>query len=553
MTLVDVTGRFWRTIRWLRVGQIYWYINRRFFPSINPKQITAENHRSPIASCPYPVSPQPEVPQFHFCGSARAADVPVDWHPTDLPRLWRYHLHYFDYLHWAVFPDNHKQSMIEDWIAANPIGKADAWEPFTVSVRIVNWIKYFDHCGERIQDAWRDSLINQSRWLASNIEHHIQANHYLKNAKALIYAGVHFDGPVGRNLLLQGEEILAREIAEQFLGDGGHYERSLMIHCGALEDLLDLLNLSGAQPGLVDKELIAQIVKAADSASHFLEEMTAADESIPLFNDAAFGEAPEPSELIAYAQRVNGFKAQPRPPTPIAISMPDSGFFGYRAKDEGLLIDCGQMGPVYQPGHAHCDMLSFELVMQGRRVIVDTGTFGTEDDEHRAYLRGTAAHNTVIVNGAEQSEVWGSFRLGRRARPLSPRIEEFDLSGMRFSGAHTGFNHLRQQIRHERHIDVDFGTQWVVSDVLTGNGDCIAESYLHFAPGLTPREQSPDRWLVFDGEYAFLEIRLLGGCKATSMITDYFPAFGVIRDKYTLKINLSGTLPVEFGYRLIRR
>jgi hypothetical protein len=133
------------------------------------------------------------------------------------------------------------------------------------------------------------------------------------------------------------------------------------------------------------------------------------------------------------------------------------------------------------------------------------------------------------------------------------RIKEFDLSGMRFIGAHSGFLHLRQQIRHQRNIDIDFGKQWVITDVLTGKGECLSESYLHFAPGLIPREQSPGTWYLFEGESVLLEIRLLGGCEATSSITDYFPQFGVIEDKYTLSITRIGTLPLEFGYRLIRR
>ena len=68
----------------------------------------------------------------------------------------------------------------------NPAGTGDGWEPYTVSLRIVNWIKLFlreDFSG-RVQPAWLDSLHQQAAWLERNIEYHILANHYLKNGIA---------------------------------------------------------------------------------------------------------------------------------------------------------------------------------------------------------------------------------------------------------------------------------------------------------------------------------------------------------------------------------
>jgi uncharacterized heparinase superfamily protein len=326
-----------------------------------------------------------------------------------------------------------------------------------------------------------------------------------------------------------------------------------MLHCQAAALLLDLQNLCAAQPKLFPQGFREQIKSASESMLRFLERMLAGDDQIPLFNDAAFNGAPAPDALFDYAVRLMGFRRHSHPPTPVAIAEKATGYYGYRAGSESLIVDCGPLGPEYQPGHGHCDMLSFELVLNGHRVIVDSGTFSYEADEHRQYARSSQAHNTIIVNGSEQSEVWGRFAAGRRAKPVRARIEEFDVSGMRFSGEHDGFVHLRQRVRHERHIDVDFGRQWVVSDHVSGSGDCIAEGYLNFAPGLTPRQQSEDVWHLFAGESLVLEIRLLGGCKATSSITDYFPEFGRIEDKYTLRMTCSGRLPLEFGYRLIRR
>ena len=95
-----------------------------------------------------------------------------------------------------------------------------------------------------------------------------------------------------------------------------------------------------------------------------------------------------------------------------------SGYFVIRNLDDMLVVDCGEVGPDYQPGHAHCDTLSFELASDGRTIIVDSGVYDYEDSEMRRYVRSTRAHNTAMVDGCEQSEIWGAFRVARRARPI---------------------------------------------------------------------------------------------------------------------------------------
>ena len=149
-------------------------------------------------------------------------------------------------------------------------------------------------------------------------------------------------------------------------------------------------------------------------------------------------------------------------------------------------MDCGRIGPNSQPGHAHCDLLSFELSLAGRRLIVDTGVSGYDEDPRRAYVRSTAAHNTVRVNGAEQSEMWGTFRVGRRARPLYGRIDAGPRGEITFSGAHGGYRHLPQRVIHARRLEWH-PTERVllVEDRFDGRGEVRVESFLHLAPDMT--------------------------------------------------------------------
>ena len=138
-----------------------------------------------------------------------------------------------------------KSALIDDWIENNPLGASDAWEPYTVSLRIVNWIKWFltENAQREPRQEWLESLYLQAAWLEKNIEYHLLANHYLKNGKALLFAGAYFSGQQATRWLEKGLAILRDEASEQILADGGHYERSPMYHSIVVEDYLDVLNI----------------------------------------------------------------------------------------------------------------------------------------------------------------------------------------------------------------------------------------------------------------------------------------------------------------------
>ena len=99
------------------------------------------------------------------------------------------------------------------------------------------------------------------------------------------------------------------------------------------------------------------------------------------------------------------------------FALRDAGYYGARGSGHYVVCDAAPIGPDYQPGHAHGDLLSFELSLAGRRVIVDAGVHGYDGDPLRAWCRSTRAHNTVEIDGEDQCEFWGTFRVARRARP----------------------------------------------------------------------------------------------------------------------------------------
>jgi uncharacterized heparinase superfamily protein len=543
--------RAFRQARWLKVSQLFWFVIHRLTPRRCPAEVIAGEVRKSIRAHEYPRVCQPDSPEFSFLNISKPAiEEGIEWLPRDVSRLWRYNLHYFDYLRWDVFSPELKSRLISEWIRDNPTGTEDAWEPCAVSVRVLNWVKYFDSLDEAVSHEWLGSLLNQANWLTANLEYDILANHYLKNGMALLYAGSYFTGPVADKLLRRGLAIVDAEVTEQILSDGGHYERSLMYHSIVLEDLLDVVNISLANPGLLPVDFVRRVTEKSLAATRFLEDMLGADGNIPLFNDGALGITPLPEELIAYCQRVAEYERAPKPPGAVKIVKPTTGYYGYRAGGDSLIIDCGDIAPDYQPGHAHCDLLSYELCVDGNPLVVDTGTCTYEDNDKRQYLRSTAAHNTVEVEGQDQTEFWGRFRVGRRARPTLACIGRFDETGMTFTGGHTGYRFLPQKVLHERQVDVEFSGVWSVHDALSGNGSCKARSFIHFAPGIKLTNEADGSWLARSNCGTAIRITIGQGCSALLLATEYYPEFGVCEAKSTLVLEKVAKLPFVMNYSL---
>ncbi len=474
----------------------------------------------------------------------------MDWRSQEMPKLWRYNLHYFDYLQDRGRSLEHRKQLVTDWTQHTQPGMEDAWEPYTVSLRMVNWIKFFLELRESIPQEWAESLYQQALWLEKNIEYHILANHYLKNGVALFFAGMYFDGTDADRWLKKGLRILREELDEQFLEDGGHYERSPMYHSICVMDYLDVLNLMQSSSAVMKFEEVGHFRTRTIQALDFLHELCFPDGEIPLFNDAAFGIASRPRDVFDYATNVIGYA---RPETGNALTVSEktpSGYYVLRKGIDMMVIDCGLIGPDYQPGHAHCDTLSYELAVNGKRMIVDSGVHDYEAGPHRAYARSTKAHNTVMIDGEEQSEIWGVFRVARRARPTHARAMVTPDDRAVFEGAHDGYKRLSGGVMHRRTIEFDGDTEWRVTDHLDGAGRHQAKSFVHLHPDFTA---------TIEGRY--VRVRDTGGVESASLeflddgeigVEDswYFPEFGCAIKNQAVVYTCSGVMPMRCGYRI---
>lgn len=478
----DRAGLYWHTLRHLRPVQFY---GRLWFRLHRPRADTSPPPplRAAGAAWTAPARREPSLKgphDFVFLGqSGRLEDV--KWDGPQREKLWRYNQHYFDDLNAAGAPARlaWHQALLADWVQHNPPGPGNAWEPYPTSLRIVNWVKW-SLAGQPLSQACLHSLATQVRWLRQRLERHLLGNHLFANAKALVFAGLHFDGPEAQGWLDQGLRILRREVKEQVLPDGGHFERSTMYHALALEDMLDLCNAMGCQTQALSsaqRELAAQWRGTAALMQQWLQSMRHPDGEFGFFNDAALGVAPSCAELDGYARRME----LPDPPAPVSRWLDSSGYARLQNRHAVVLLDMAPVGPDYLPGHAHADTLSFELSLHSQRVLVNSGTSCYGASAERLRQRGTAAHNTVVVDGQDSSQVWSGFRVARRARPLYAQLK-LDLGDQQASCAHDGYRRLPGAPMHGRHWRLtEFGLR--VQDEVHGPHQAAQARY-HFHPGV---------------------------------------------------------------------
>lgn len=550
-------SNYLHTVRYLRPSQIYHQLWNRAFAARPTQPVRhAPNLRDGVSGFGYLTPFAGRVSgdsEFCFLNVAHsgAKTGMVDWAATQMPKLWRYNLHYFDYLLDLTLPSEQKAALINDWIGQCPPGMPDAWEAYPVSLRIVNWVKWLLVAPRSARSAaWDASLYSQARWLNSNLEYHLLANHLLKNAVALFFAGAYFSEAEADTWLTRGWSLLRQELTEQFLPDGGHYERSPMYHSLCVVDYLDVLALIGSSTALSSLEGMSKMQTRLVTIVDFLRDIALPDGEIPLFNDAAFGIAPVPQRVLDYAERVLEHSFAAEAPAHLSIlDKPDSGYYGWRVNRDMLVVDCGAIGPDWQPGHAHCDTLSYELVLNGKRVVIDSGVYDYEAGPRRLLARGTAAHNTIMLDGREQSELWGVFRVARRARPINPSINLAG-EGVVFEGAHDGYRRINGHPVHRRRIEFDGARMIEVIDEIRGTGQHRAQSRVRL---------HPDYEVVMNNDYATVRdasgqpiVRIEWYGVDTIEIEKgwYFPRFGVEQPCIALLMTRNASAPFRFGYRI---
>lgn len=468
--MIDKASLYFHTLKHLRCRQIsyrtYYYIRNKYKQIMGVDYNFNRNRRSSELllndSIQYTHSLDGDT--FTFLNLSKKFTGAIDWNFNEYGKLWLYNLAYFDYIIEKKTEAGRSLTLINDFISTMAKNKV-ALEAYPTSIRCINWIKFLTK--NRLKDSYIDAaLYSQYLILVNNLEYHLLGNHLLENAFSLLFGAYYFNDS---KLYKKATVILMKELDEQVLNDGGHFELSPMYHQLILLKLLDCVNLIKNNAAF-NGELLAFLNKKAARMLRWCNEITFANGNIPLLNDSAYDIAPTTTQLNQYALRLGIIEM----PLTSDRFLNESGYRKIRNTRYEILIDIGNIGPDYLPGHAHCDTFSFELHIDKKPLIVDTGISTYEANALRLQQRRTAAHNTVAIENYEQSEIWGSFRVARRAYVENVK-ENYD----NISASQNGYKRIGAiHTRCFKFLD----DRIIIQDLIISQNNYRCFSYLHFHP-----------------------------------------------------------------------
>jgi hypothetical protein len=481
LKLIMYLARLYHTLRPLRLQQ-YWYrawhpLKRLFYrPAKAPGSVigTALNHIA-IKLFKLPVTDfvQPAQHAFTMLNVNHVFPGQINWDIRDHGLLWCYHLNYFGWLGDECVDVAQRIKLLCSYPWAERAKRKTGLESYPASLRGVAIIRFL--LQYPVADkAMLAGLFEDYSRLRHFPEYHLQANHLWMNGCALYLGGLFFKDA---GFYQRGKKILARALDEQVLADGGHIEGSPMYHSLLLTALFQCIEIDAAIGTFGDAAFRHTMREAASRMLGWLQQVTFRNGDWPLVSDSTPDMTPSPALLLAYASALGI--------APTEIPLKESGYRMLRNDRLEVFADVGSIQPPWQPGHAHSDELTFCLNVDGRPVIVDRGIHTYEAGQGRSVERSTAAHNVVSVPGRNASDVWKSFRTGKKAR-----VAVLTDTPVYLAATHDGylFPCTRKFYLSERGL--------ILEDFVETNSEPDLYLHLHFAPDIFLKKCSDTRYLA---------------------------------------------------------
>jgi len=422
---------------------------------------------------------------------------------------------------------------LESWFESCPYRMGPNWSSaLEPAIRLINWSAawqllggvrapvFADAEGAWFQRRWLESIHQHARFIRGHFSLHSSANnHLIGEAAGLFIAALSWPfWPDTDRWLSDAKAILEREALLQNGPDGVNREQAVSYQQFEL-DLLLLPLLAGKANGM---EFAAAFQSRIGAMINYLASIMDAGGNVPMFGDSddgavlklaaesdfsryrsllatgallfgrsdfktKAGELDDKTRWLFGADADDAFRqlngADARLPARRAFSQGGYYILGcdFETADEiRLVADAGPLGYQTIAAHGHADALAFTLSVGGHEFLVDSGTYTYHaHDVWRRYFRGTAAHNTLRIDGRDQSEPGGNFMwLGKASAGCSlwQSSAERDV----FEGWHNGYTRLRDPVMHWRRIVLDKRTRRIViEDALQMSGAHDIELFFH--------------------------------------------------------------------------
>jgi hypothetical protein len=447
------------------------------------------------------------------------------------------------------------------WIEQCPFGFGMQWRsPLELGIRLINWVWALEliRPAAILEDEEHARVVGSAYrhlWeITRKYSRYSSANNHLIGEAAGVYVGAsHFrtlrDAARWRE---ESRQILIEEIERQTDADGGNREMAMGYHLFALEFFL-IAGLCGRNTG---DDFPPAYWERVERMMSFIATFLEGDPVLPMYGDADDGrvidfggprvagllgvgarlfdrddfraladDAWEPAQWLlggecgefgTVARRDRGSSTGGRRAL-CSVALPEAGWcllqygscpaMGGDADDRiRVMMDCGALGFGELAAHGHADALSVLLSVYGREVLIDPGTYDYfTHPQWRAYFRGTRAHNTVVVDERDQSEMQGPFLWGGRAAARCVTFEPSDVGGA-VTAEHDGYERLEQPVKHRRTVTLDGARgEVVVRDELRGAGAHTARVLWHFGEAC---RVSPAGEGVFVAEFGVGVVRM---------------------------------------------
>jgi Heparinase II/III-like protein/Heparinase II/III N-terminus len=411
------------------------------------------------------------------------------------------------------------------WQKANPYPLGINWaSSLEVAFRSLSWLwlrSLLEGCADFTADFQKDlslALQVHGHYIERYLSTYFSPNtHLLGEAVALFFIGTLCPEIfAAERWRIQGWKILLEELNRQVRPDGVYFEQALYYHVYALDFFLHARHLAG-ENALAIPEAFDQMLKRMLDVVQALSEFGPCegfgdDDGGRLFsprrNQIAHMTDPlaigavlygcskyssaGPTEEAIWLFGDKAIKAadNPRPQKPATSKGFSAGGIYLITDDtpwpQQMMIDAGPQG-TSRSGHGHADALSLRFALNRRRFLVDAGTYSYMEGKQRDRFRGTAAHNTLTVDGLDQAVPDGPF-----AWNSIPTIKaETWRNGQTFDyfvGSHDGYRRLDDALLHRRFVFHPRGGFWLVRDLAEGNGTHQLETFWHFAPEIELRK-----------------------------------------------------------------
>ncbi len=366
-------------------------------------------------------------------------------------------------------------AQLDGWLPANPFLRGINWaSALEVGFRALSWAWLWQMAGDQMPEPlctrFLTELYRHGRFLELNLSVYFSPNtHLLGEAVALHALGVLFpEFPHAASWAETGGRIVQQQMERQVRDDGSHFEQSAYYHVYAVDFFMFYRVL--AKPPAAYAERLRRMAE-------YLDALIGASGTLPLIGDddggrlfhpygerVQFGRATmataavlfhhpawvrDPADLDCQAAWWLGAPALAAKPASPAESQlfPDAGVAVMTSRDTHIVIKAGPFGEG-SGGHSHSDVLSLTARLAGRDILIDPGTFTyVADPVERNRFRGSAAHNTLSIDGKDQAIPAGPFRWNEKPTvAIRQWITSVDHDFLDATCAYAGFLHRRRVI-----------------------------------------------------------------------------------------------------------